>query len=464
MLNLPQVGGSPNTWGQELRDWLTSEHGTTGGHKAPMQVRNAAEFSTIQAAINDLPSTGGIVFIPAGTYNVTAAISVPANVTLWGAGTSTILKIPDSTITSTAVNIVANTASGNSGIVIRDLVLDGNRNNQSPTGGGFDSAGINFNPAVNKSKILNCTIRNIIGDAIVLANGCGNNEVRGNSITNIGKNGITQSSQGIGIYIITNCHDNLVAGNEFFDIMGGSVVNLQGGLRTQIVDNRINVGSGNTKGIQLASFGGTTPSNNVVANNEIRDLGDVGIYLNGADRNTVQGNIVSGCTFEGIEINGQGNIIFGNTCSYNHRDAAAAQPANGIALNGDGASGRVGNSIQCNSCFNNDDNGIRIVDDVHGTVVYGNVCFNNAYRSASNGLFDGIQVTTTVAARSGSNISIMGNRCFDNQSTKTQRYGINAAGGIFKSIVLGNVTMDNLTAGIFSGSAGGSMIVKENIS
>ncbi|KKM89670.1 hypothetical protein LCGC14_1246420, partial [marine sediment metagenome] len=45
-------------------------------------------FTTIQAAIDDLPSTGGVVFVAAGTHNVSAEITIPitGSVRITGAG------------------------------------------------------------------------------------------------------------------------------------------------------------------------------------------------------------------------------------------------------------------------------------------------------------------------------------------------------------------------------------------
>jgi len=44
------------------------------------------KYTTIQAAINALPSTGGLVFIPAGTYTISSAITIPnSNIVLQGA-------------------------------------------------------------------------------------------------------------------------------------------------------------------------------------------------------------------------------------------------------------------------------------------------------------------------------------------------------------------------------------------
>jgi hypothetical protein len=53
----------------------------------PLSVRSAAYFSSIQAAIDDLPSTGGVVEIPPGTYTVSTCIDVGSkNVVLRGHG------------------------------------------------------------------------------------------------------------------------------------------------------------------------------------------------------------------------------------------------------------------------------------------------------------------------------------------------------------------------------------------
>jgi parallel beta-helix repeat protein len=53
----------------------------------------ADDTTAVQNAINGLPTTGGVVYFPAGTYKLTAPIALFSNVVLAGAGASSILAV-----------------------------------------------------------------------------------------------------------------------------------------------------------------------------------------------------------------------------------------------------------------------------------------------------------------------------------------------------------------------------------
>lgn len=99
--------------------------------KEIMEIRNAAEFSSIQAAVNDLPSDGGVVYIPPGTYTFSDTLNLTGKrVVLEGAGVDlTILSY-----TGTGTGIVADTTRTQ----IKNIRLNGNN-----TG----NLGIHFNPS-----------------------------------------------------------------------------------------------------------------------------------------------------------------------------------------------------------------------------------------------------------------------------------------------------------------------------
>src|SRR5436190_3518445 len=84
----------------------------------------AADFPTIQAAVDSLEATGGTVRLAAGTQLLPAKLRVYSNVTVAGAGLDrTILKFAPGVEDHLVSN--ASLSKGNSNIVIRDLTLQG---------------------------------------------------------------------------------------------------------------------------------------------------------------------------------------------------------------------------------------------------------------------------------------------------------------------------------------------------
>ncbi len=85
----------------------------------------------IQAAIDDLPDAGGVVSIPAGTYLV-ANLRLKSGTDLRGAGQATVLKAHP-----VAAVILGMAEGPQERIRISDLVLDGNKEEQSDSGFGL---------------------------------------------------------------------------------------------------------------------------------------------------------------------------------------------------------------------------------------------------------------------------------------------------------------------------------------
>lgn len=82
--------------------------------------------STIQSAIDALPSTGGLVYIPSGTYTEALVDSGKSNVVLMGEGIGiTIIQTPTN---SAGINLTGATGSSNyvDGWKIQDLTIKGN--------------------------------------------------------------------------------------------------------------------------------------------------------------------------------------------------------------------------------------------------------------------------------------------------------------------------------------------------
>ncbi len=75
------------------------------------------DTASIQAAINAADDAGGIVLLPAGTYKITSALSVPHNVSVWGSGADCTSVVMD------AASGSAFTLAGTTGAKYRRQVL-----------------------------------------------------------------------------------------------------------------------------------------------------------------------------------------------------------------------------------------------------------------------------------------------------------------------------------------------------
>jgi parallel beta-helix repeat protein len=293
--------------------------------------------ATINTALTAADPAGsgrktGKVYLFAGTYNLTAAISVPNNTTLAGSGNATVITVPSSQ------NGSYNMISAASTTVIRDLKVDGNKAGQ--TSGTMQGVYLASN-----STVSGVTITNIYG-----ATGSGikisgkNNTVSGNTLTNNSYAGVYDFGGSInGLNIIT---DNTVTGNAYgidvvapSDIISNNVVSggtagiLISTYSKNIISN--NTVESNTYGVYLISGA----SNNIVKLNSINNNGDGtstnnGIYLSAADSNTITDNNITdtSCTAScyAINISNAGsdtNYLGGNTFTGDGTYAATINDA-----------------------------------------------------------------------------------------------------------------------------------------
>lgn len=119
MARLPQPGADDGVWGNILNDFLLQEHAADGslnirtdGTLAFINVKTYGatgdgttdDTAAIQAAINAVPSTGGTVLLPAGTYRVTSMLTIDTdNTVLSGVGAASVLQAPN---TALGINII----------------------------------------------------------------------------------------------------------------------------------------------------------------------------------------------------------------------------------------------------------------------------------------------------------------------------------------------------------------------
>ena len=134
------------------------------------------DFTTIQEAIDALPSTGGVVYIKEGTYTITSSISInKPNVAIVGAGKSTKIQ-------TTADIIMIDVDVGQS-FSIEKIYLYGAGTGKT------NNIGIDVNTS-SLSIISNCWIENTGSDGIHTTSGVDSFTITENMIINCFQSGI----------------------------------------------------------------------------------------------------------------------------------------------------------------------------------------------------------------------------------------------------------------------------------
>lgn len=175
MSRLPIPGSDNNTWGNVLNDFLSREHNGDGTLRnvvrkdsLSVNVKDygavgddiANDTAAIQAAIAALPTGGGVVFFPPGTYKITAAIALRNALTLQGAGGS-----------ASVIHQTSTSAHGLSGVDILGLSVKGLRV-VGPGSGSGDGLHLsrNTNAATNYIELSDAIFRTWGGNGISISN------------------------------------------------------------------------------------------------------------------------------------------------------------------------------------------------------------------------------------------------------------------------------------------------------
>jgi hypothetical protein len=399
--------------------------------------------AAIQAAIDAVPATGGVVYFPEGTYMISGAgLTGNNNATLLGAGKRNSTLKAHASATGGQILFCSNSPD----MIIRDLGFDCNShatmkrcvraetdpqrlvidNCRFANGKGVGGAGVYAWPA-SYIKIMNsefsdnrrhveldvpqgpCWVVNNDMDTptaattseCIWAHRTGQNNIpiliEGNRIKGANLDPSAFGSQGHSIYIegITAC---IVRGNAIHDtpIMSESGGSTFAGILFAL-DADGSIAEGNEiwncdTGIYVELHPGTDITigsagarrGAIINNNNIHHCRN-GMKIDYAGGSTVMGNKVHDCDRDGLNVGGgERSMLIGNHV-YNNYKIAVAPPQLDKA------------GIRCYDCT--------------GTIIMGNVCY-------------------------------------DNQSTKTQKYGIAVDNS--SNIVLGNNVTGNLTAGILS--------------
>ena len=437
----------------------------------------------VTAAIQSA-ATYSSVYFPAGTYKVTAQISVPANRTLYGLGGNSIIAFSG----SMAANSVFTCDTVNN-VTIRDLSITGIQTNdagsdlygaavyadtcvnlrvQNLTVSAFPQSGIALRDCT-KFEVTDCNVQNVVpptastsGIAGITVMGASEDGlVADNYVKTIGK---ADGATGIGIRIIidgasvpakirtigNHVEDTAIHGIAFYNSSGvvdagGSVIANNIVKRTGLTtDAAIGLGNGiyatGCGGLQITSNSVYSSNTNITAGSIVE--GAIVVSNSTAtpstDMTTIANNVIDTALIDGISVQAARVAITGNTMK--------AVTGKGIKIIGDASTRSTGCAITGNVINATTSNGIYVesFDDV-------TISGNNGYAIGTNG----------ISVNDVDRFAINGNTLYgDNGASDTGYIVQEAAGTSNDGQITGNSAQNfgvglgiySLTDGVISGN------------
>ena len=431
---VPVTGSlSPAELANEIQPILSSRYGFVAPAATGVSATDAAN---LQAAITAAAGKG--IIIPAGSYLHTA-LSIPANTSVFLSRGCTL------TLAASAGTNVVNVAGDNVTIEGHGKI-DGNRSNQSANSNGVYT--ISAYTTVRGITVTSCNGYNIVGfpgatDLRVL--GCTSLDARdegiefqgvtrglavGNVVRGAGKNGIyayaNTTSNAANVCRDITIADNVVEGSSALSSGYAGIRVDDRAQNVTVSGNTVSGGGTSCNGIVVASSTTYHTQNVTVSGNTVRSAPGAGIQASAYTKNTtIIGNTVSGAGTHGIYVtsaNTTGTTVVGNTVA------------------------------DCSG------SGIMVLDTTDFTVA-DNVSKNNG-QGANTNTYHGITLWSSTGTVDKGRVS--GNRCFDDQGSKTQQYGIRTLNTIGASVSIGpNILDGNGTSGMlfsFGGATAASCV------
>ncbi|HET7528743.1 MAG TPA: right-handed parallel beta-helix repeat-containing protein, partial [Candidatus Saccharimonadales bacterium] len=471
---LLQSNGSKWISAPRSKTFIVAANNSTQAEKdaADAIAPGSGDQATINGFFTSSPctTTGCSVYLMEGTYTISAAISIPNNSILEGAGTATVITLPASQ--NGSYNMIQNTdtATGTN-VTIRNLVVDGNSSSQSSGSmNGIHLDGVGSGTARMGATIDQVTVRNIYGinNGQIYMLAVANTKIQNSSFKD------SSGTDAVGIEVgSSSAANNLIHGNVF----NGLRAVIACGSNTTISSNSFqnsrvaaielcgpeNTASGNSiSGSTSTGIGVDTYSNNTVTGNTIQSATNTGIWLSGSTNTTVSGNNISSSGAEGIWLTGgaSNNSVTGNKV----QDSGGATTNYGIYLNN--------SSDNKNSITGND-----ITDSGCSTSCYAlYISGTSNYLSNNHFLGDGTNAATlndagTTTVFSGQTLAESGASIFKASSNSTANFQVqNAtnAASVFavdtnnNQLVLGTPGVGGISGQIkfyFAGSSGSTTLV-----
>jgi parallel beta-helix repeat protein len=297
----------------------------SSGYSADYYTTGTNDQTVIQTALAAVNTAGGgEVHLRAGTYNISATITIPYNnITLSGEGPGATKLFLTNHVNTHAIVAGADSLTYYSNIVVKDLYLDGNLSNQDQNVGAsiyVESIGIEF-IGVSYGAITNVRVDNFCKYGICIAHPTGGDSKLSshNRVENSAVNG--NYFDGI---VVNFAHYNTVVGCSAQGAVHAGIYS-KGSNGTVISGNDCSV---NANGILLQYAGGCTVTGNSCIDNR---LGGSGLSVFEVGRSVISNNTIENSSFDGLRLNAvHDSIIIGNTANANGQSVGSSR--NGIHL------------------------------------------------------------------------------------------------------------------------------------
>lgn len=381
----------------------------------------------IQNAEDSLPSTGGILKLPPGVHlidSLTMTMNTD-NLTIEGTGPNCVLKSANSL---NAYQLTV--ANGVKSFTIRNLVMNGNKANQTAGGG------ININGStIRRVRIENVIFRHFYDNAVVLANGASDCDIVNCDFDSIGTAGQTSETAAIPVYIVTSCTDIRIKNNDFNWWSGVAAVRINNNCRRIFLEGNKYLSNDRTESADRRAVFAGAATNDSCRDIHLKDeyafnIDENGFYFNFADSSSFDHCIADSCGNNGFELNANSLTI--NACQGRRNTAAGV-----ITNNAKG--GTISNGIY----ELNGTRGIYVYasdnDSTTDMGIVGNTCRANS--QATDTTYAGIEVGAAGGGTPGKcrRITVVGNPCGDAVAAPRQRFGIQTTNDVDYRVIVGNI-------------------------
>ncbi len=471
----------PSSLNQTLKTTIVAGSGTTTLVLAASSTASVSatpvthwDFYSLQNAINAAVASGVPVHIPDGVYliDIYDTIGISSGVEISGSKYASIIRSNSArTVNASGYGSMLATNATCTNMNLHDFTVDGNANYVAT---GSWPQNQNIAASVSNSTFTRLNLVNSIADGLsfgggngqgvgpsqdVLIDDCSFDANMDNALSGIGpdfvvtNNRVHNNSFGE-TFLGSNADKTIISNNR----IGGDVyagIHIYGPSVSLVVGDNIIEGlnSSNQIGIEIDDGSTLGTTNGVIVENNVVNMNGnagYGIVCSG-HHNSVRGNNISNGSGTGILAQGSYMSIEGNTFTeiggFNDSTVTIGSIFRGNVLYGCSQSTIQGDtSVSGNVFYNGTGIAVRFNASVPFATFHENVVRNsaasvgveilnagcsvignevsNSFYGGAGGSGSGIYIYNTVSASTSAYATVTGNRCYDDQTTKTQYSGI----------------------------------------